>query len=321
MAETAQPTITRRKPWLAALLSLLQPGLGELYDGDARRAVTLWAIMLAADAALIVAFQVEMPVLMILVGIALAVLALVMLRLFSVIQAFRSARRNSAVGRQRYQRVWIYVAVLLAGAALQDATITFARSYSSCGNASGYRSSAVYSIPSESMAPALRPGEWILAEPQYFCRHEPRRGDIAVFVSPRDRSATFVKRIVGLPGDRVQIVAGQLHLNGETVARDWMESSIHDDSVGNPRSATIFTEKLGDGAYYTVAIRSSEAHLENTPEIVVPDGQYFVLGDDRDNSLDSRMPELGSIPRDLIFDRPALVLWSPSWDRIGRSVQ
>jgi len=313
--------LKKRNRWLAAFLSLLLPGLGELYDGAAQRAVIVWAIMLAALATLVASFRIEMPALLILLGFMSGALALVILRLVSIIQAFLMARRNDRVAPKRYQRVWVYMMILLVGLATQNGAVGLARAYNACPNASGSRSSVVYSIPSESMAPALKPGEWILAEPQYFCRHEPQRGDIAVFLAPRDRTVQFVKRIVGLPGDRIQIVAGQIHLNGAPVAREWLESAIHDDSAEMPRSVTLFTESLTDGIHYTVAIQSSEAKLENTPEIVVPDGQYFVLGDDRDRSLDSRMPELGPIPRELILDRPVLVLWSTNWNRIGSWVQ
>jgi len=177
--------------------------------------------------------------------------------------------------------------------------------------------SRTYHISSASMAPAIREGDWVWAERRYFCTREPRRGDLAILAMPGDPRAIFVRRIIGLPGDRVQLQQAQLTINGEPVARDWVESTIHADASGDSQQRTRFMETLPDHERYMVEIANPDAPAENTGEITVPAGQYFILGDNRDQSMDSRMGEFGLVPRGFIADRPVMVLWSGDLGRIG----
>jgi signal peptidase I len=177
--------------------------------------------------------------------------------------------------------------------------------------------SRIYHISSASMAPAIQEGDWLWAERRYYCTHEPRRGDLAIFSMPKTPQAIFVERIVGLPGDRVQLKQAQLYINGEPIARDWVESTIHTDASGESRQRTRFVETFPEHDRYAVEVADIDAPAENTEEITVPAGQYFVLGDNRDQSLDSRMGDFGLVPRGFIADRPALVAWSSDLDRVG----
>jgi signal peptidase I len=173
----------------------------------------------------------------------------------------------------------------------------------------------LYAITSDSMAPAILTGDRVWAERRYYCDHDPRRGDLAVLVLPNEPRTVFVKRIVGLPGDRVQLKLAQLYINGEPVAHDWMESAIHAAESGEAQGQAHFSESFSGGPRYVVEIADQEGPLENTDEINVPDGAYFVLGDNRDKSDDSRA--FGPVPRASIVDRPVRVLWGADWDRLG----
>jgi len=177
--------------------------------------------------------------------------------------------------------------------------------------------SPTYHISSASMAPVIQEGDWLWAERRYYCTHEPQRGDLAIFSMPKTPQAIFVKRIVGLPGDRVQVKQAELYINGEPIARDWVESTIHTDASGESRQLTRFMETFPDHDRYAVEVAAIDAQAENTEEITVPAGQYFVLGDNRDQSLDSRMSDFGLVPRGFIADRPMLVPWSSDLGRIG----
>ena len=117
----------------------------------------------------------------------------------------------------------------------------------------------------------------------------PERGDVAVFKLPRDDDTDYIKRIVGLPGDRIQMKDGRLYLNGEPVARSRIEDFPYTDDFGNVHFAPQYVERLPNGAAYrTLDLLPNGAH-DDTGEYLVPPGHYFAMGDNRDNSLDSRV--------------------------------
>jgi len=177
--------------------------------------------------------------------------------------------------------------------------------------------SRAYHVSSSSMEPALIEGDWLWVERRYYCGREPDRGDLAVLALSSHPATVLIKRVIGLPGDRVQLQQGQLYLNGEPVRRDWLESTIHAAESGEAAQRTRFAETLPNGTRYTIEVADPDAPLENTEEITVPEGRYFVLGDNRDHSEDSRTPDFGVVSGGSIADRPVLVLWSGDRSRIG----
>jgi signal peptidase I len=156
-----------------------------------------------------------------------------------------------------------------------------------------------YSVPTPSMVPTLLVGDQLVgAKFAYgYSRYSlplgevpvltgrllgktPERGDVVVFRLPREPSTTFVKRLIGLPGDRIQMRAGRLYINGELVARR---------AIGTFEGDKLYIETLPNGREHEIVeISDSERH-DNTPVFVVPERHYFMMGDNRDNSLDSRI--------------------------------
>ncbi|HVM80407.1 MAG TPA: signal peptidase I [Stellaceae bacterium] len=308
----------RRRPWLAALLSFLWPGLGQLYIGETRRAVRYFALLVAFYA-LVASFlyALDAPIALLAGGMAVLILGLA-LTLGSAIDAFRNARSLGAVVLGRYQRLWIYLGIVALNGVAQEALDGRARFHGGCAPEVPRVFTHTYEFLTRSMEPTLLSGDILVTETSYFCRNDPRRGDLAVFLLPTPSSPAFIKRIIGLPGDRVQLKEGRVYINGEPVAQEWLESGIGTDEMGREVRRARFLESFPDGARYSVEITDLESKLENTAEVTVPEGSYFVLGDARDNSLDSRMTgDFGFIPRALIVDRPAYVIWSGDWDRIG----
>jgi signal peptidase I len=189
-----------------------------------------------------------------------------------------------------------------------------------------------FTIPSDSMEPALQSGDYMVVskfdygfgryslplalpfgEGRLF-GHEPRRGDVIVFKLPRDNATDYVKRLIGLPGDRVQVVHGVVWLNGRPLAQTPLRLMRDPDNPG--RIASRVRETLPDGRSYLTFHEDADHDGENTGVYVVPQGQYFFMGDNRDNSADSRWPKevgVGFVPAANLEGRArrVLVSWKP----------
>lgn len=187
-----------------------------------------------------------------------------------------------------------------------------------------------FNIPSGSMIPTLLVGDylfvsklsygysrysfpWGLApiEGRVF-ENEPERGDVAVFRLPSDTSIDYIKRIVGLPGDRIQMRAGVLHINGEPVQRQRIDD--YTIGVGSVRQQTVrrYVETLPTGrSYEVIEVDGDIGMLDNTPEYLVPEGHYFAMGDNRDRSQDSRvLGQVGYIPAENLIGRAEILFFS-----------
>ncbi len=192
-----------------------------------------------------------------------------------------------------------------------------------------------FSIPAGSMQPALLVGDLVYADKLAYglSRHsfpfalsfngrfwpaEPRRGDIAIFASPDGTGTVYAKRIVGLPGETVEMKRGVLIIDGSEVARASAGSFETRAAGGGLQSAPAFRETLPGGFTYTVLDSEIDGPLDTVGPFQVPAGSYFVLGDHRDNSLDSRSREFGFVPFDNLIGRVAVVYFSA--DEVARDV-
>jgi signal peptidase I len=142
----------------------------------------------------------------------------------------------------------------------------------------------------------------------------PKRGDVVIFRLPRDPSETLVKRVIGLPGDRVQMVAGRLVINGETVKLEPAGTGQVEQASGRHDPIGRYTETLPGGARHIVFKTHWDGILDDTAQFTVPAGHLFMMGDNRDNSLDSRVAAedggVGFVPVENLMARADLMLGS-----------
>lgn len=186
-----------------------------------------------------------------------------------------------------------------------------------------------FNIPSGSMLPTLLIGDYIFISkysygysrfslpfgPPLFqgriFASPPERGDVVVFKLPADQKTDYVKRIVGLPGDRVQLIDGLLHLNGVPVKREPAGEFVTSNEFGVPLVFKRYLETLPNGRSHAILEISDKEPFDNTPVYVVPANHYFVMGDNRDSSSDSRfLTRVGYVPFVNILGRAEFIFFS-----------
>lgn len=185
-----------------------------------------------------------------------------------------------------------------------------------------------FSIPSGSMIPTLLVGDYLfVSKASYgYSKHslplsvplikgrifytEPKRGDVIVFKLPSDNRTDYIKRLIGLPGDRIQMKAGRLYINGEMVERTFVERFVQRDSTGAAVRYDKYTETLPNGVQHTILEMSDDMPYDNTSEFVVPEDHFFMMGDNRDNSMDSRVLKIGFVPKVNLIGKAKFLFYS-----------
>jgi signal peptidase I len=189
-----------------------------------------------------------------------------------------------------------------------------------------------YTIPSASMEPNLYEGDYIIVSKWTYgwSKHSipfspplfsgrildkpAHRGDIVVFALPRDPKVDYIKRVIGLPGDRIQMKQGLLYINGQQVPRTPLGTVQEDSGYGFVRTVMRYRETLPGGKSFVTNDFGTDGDLDNTDVYVVPERHYFMMGDNRDNSSDSRVaPEAGGVgfvPEENLEGKAQIILLS-----------
>ncbi len=257
-----------RRPWLAALLSLLVGPLGQIYAGRLRRSVVLWVV----GAMLLPIFAVagiSLP--MGRMGLAVILLCVLAYPVFLAVDAYRVAKHDRDAPLKRYQRWWVYLLAFAAFAIANNVVAYSVRSFVA----------EAFVVPTRAMSPTIHAGDRVLVD-KLWCRPSRlRRNDVVVFRSAGPHSPIYIMRLVGLPGDEIKVADEKVLLNGE----EWLDPH----GVVDP-DWPVYPELSNDGPTQ------------------IPADAFFVLGDNRRVSKDSRI--LGPIPLSDLYGKARVIYWS-----------
>ncbi len=187
-----------------------------------------------------------------------------------------------------------------------------------------------FNIPSGSMIPTLLVGDYLFVSKYSYgySRHsfpfspplisgriwesQPARGDVAVFKLPKDGSTDYIKRVVGLPGDRIQMRGGELYINEQIVPRTPVADYLEKDLAGNAMQIRQFRENMPGGVSHNVLDMLINGPVDDTGVFTVPQGHVFMMGDNRDNSSDSRVTNggVGFVPMENLVGRAEFLFFS-----------
>jgi signal peptidase I len=273
-----------RRPILASAASLLLPGLGQIYNGEVARGI-VFQLVLALSLPAAAWLGVHGPRRMLLVFVLAGVLATLTTYVYSVVAAYRSAARlRDDFVPGPWNRGVVYLAVFLFGHVFVLGLAVHVT-----------KSDLVetFKVPTASMLPAIVPGDRFFADKRVGQPggRKVRRGDIAVFVYPNDRTTMFVKRVVALPGDKVAIEGTHVTVNGATLGAEELHD-LGDASLNRLLDDHVAIRESSNGVAYTALWKKGGEHPSLA--LTVPNGQVFVLGDNRDASHDSR--HFGTLP-------------------------
>ncbi len=312
MSEIVTIAKNKRFPWLAVTLSLVTPGLGHIYCGRITRGLLL-------------GFLAELPLPLIMFVLATSKTAFVWLvilaglfvsifvQLIAIIDSGYTAKHTRPDYKLKdYNRWYVYILLALMGTGgALDIALNIKENYLEA-----------FRIPVASNYPNIIPGDRLLANKLVYKTANPQRGDLVVFLNPENRRINFIKRVIAIAGDTVEIKDGRLYINDEKLPFKALPQSTLDNIRikvdGQPLEGEVFEETNGDAKYKIFIAKAPEDKApDDFAKITVPKYHCFVLGDNRNNSYDSR--NFGPVPIASIKGRADyLYSLSKDWSRFGK---
>jgi len=270
----------KRSPLTAFILSFLTPGVGQLYNGQLKKAVSFYLLELVLSgvmsfAGLFFSFFGMLTCGGILIGYTI----------FVMVDAFINAKRLQIIKAKKYNKWYLYLLIILINISLiqpllEQFIIPPVKSYK---------------IPAQSMAPTLMVGDHIIVNKKYYTNQSPERGDVVIFPYPPTPEKNYIKRVVGLPGETIEIKNKQVYINGQPLEEPYV----------------MYTQSR--------PLPPSMAAMDKFGAVTVPNGKLFVLGDNRDNSLDSRY--FGVVDIATLKGKALYIYWAKDKKRIGEDIK
>jgi len=266
-------SLKKRKPILAFLLSIVTPGLGQIYNGQFKKGISY---LVGLD----LVYIVFSFLLFTLYGMILYLIIAIGFFLFILIDAVRGAIKFNTIELKSYNKWYIYLIIFL----LSNVAVLPLLRWTVRNNIA-----RPYKIPSSGMAPALLAGDHLVADMRIYKSEKPKRGDIIIFEFPKDPSKDFIKRVIGMEGEKVEIVNNKIYINEKLLDDPW--------------------------GYFTKVYPA----LDTWGPVVVPKDSLFVLGDNRNNSQDSRF--WGFINVQKVKGKALYLYWAKNKRRIGMELK
>lgn len=285
--------IKRRKPFSALLLSII-PGLGQIYNGQLQKGLFFLTIDLLV------------PISFGLTGILNNLSGLVTLAVFSIsfiiyrmTDGFVQAKKLIDYELKSYNKWYVYLSFVVV--------LAIVRTFLDLPASTGIQT---FKIPTPSMNPTMQPGDRVVANLNYYDNNQIQQGDIVVFNSPQGGIWTF--RVIGMPNDSIEVKEGKVYVNNQL-----NELTPTGEYVLDDQEVIQYQEQLNPTKKIKT-LRYKNVMMTNTREfdkIRVPENEYFLMGDNRDNALDSRF--IGTIKKDDILGRVTYSYWGNTSDRIN----
>jgi len=312
MAEAIVQTKNRRWPWLAVTLSVIMAGLGHIYCGRFVKGLILTFLTYIFVPVLFGTLSVSHSSVRIAV-IIISFSVSTVIWLFAIIDSWYTAKRTAEnYALKDYNRWYVYVLLVLMGTG-GSTQIAF-----------NVRATLLeaFRVPSASNYPTIELNDRLLANKLAYKNSDPKRGDLIVFLNPENRRMNYIKRVVAIAGDTVEIKDGQLYINDEKLQRQVLAQSkldnIRVEVAGEPLEGDVFYETNGSAKYKIfLAGPPHNQASSDFAKITVPEHHCFVLGDNRNLSRDSR--HFGPIPLGTVRGRADYLYWpAKDWSRFGR---
>ena len=268
----------KRKPIVAAILSSLAPGLGQLYNGQIIKGIIFLLSLILLP---IIMFQIGLHSGF--YGLAIILLIFMFFLLFIIGEAFFTAIKKKEFIPKSYNKWYIYLLIIL----LINSIVLIPTNFLT-NKVLGF---SAYKMPTGSMEPTLRIGDYLVADLKYFKKNKLQREDLVVLQSPEDPAKIFIRRIIALEGEKIEIKSKQVYINDVPLPEGY---KIH----------------LDNEVY---------AGRDNYGPAVLPSDHCFVLGDNRDKSMDSR--HWDSFPLKNIKGKPLYIYWARDITRIGMKIK
>jgi len=301
----------KRRIWLAVLLSLIMPGLGQVYCGRLKRGLVLNFLNILPLPIIIGLFSLSNSPALMQIVIAL-ILAGGIVQLTAIIDSAFLANRSAGYQLKDYNSPVVYALLVLIVTG------------GSIGSALYIRDQGLeaFRVPTASCYPTIVPNDRILANKNAYNRNDPERGDLVVHICPFDRHWNYIKRIIAVAGDTVEMKDGRLYVNSQKLPRRKLpESTLENIRITveeKPLEGEVFEETNGNVKYNIFLAESPHDKTTGDFEkITVPEHNCFVLGDNRNLSRDSR--DFGPIPLATIKGRADYIYWpAMDWSHFGK---